>query len=314
MIDIKILRESPELVRAGIRTKRGDVGLVEKVLELDTTRRTLRQSTEAKQAELNLRSQEMRNLDPVGREQLRSELKVLSDQIAADTTSLTEVDARWLQLMRQIPNIPAVEVPQGASDKENVVVRTVGEKPAFNFTPKDHEDLALALDLLDLERGAKATGSKFYYLKNELVILELAVLRFALDTLKAKGFTVMTVPNMVRTEVLYGMGEFSAPEDEETGNTYKLANDDLYLGGTAEAGLIAYHWNEILHEAELPVRYAGISPCYRRESGTYGKETRGLYRVHQFNKVEMVSLVRPGDSEKEHELLLSLAEDLLQKF
>jgi hypothetical protein len=171
----------------------------------------------------------------------------------------------------------------------------------------------LELYLLDSERAAKVAGSKFYYLKNELVLLEMAVMRFALDVLRSKGFTVMTVPNLVRTEALYGMGEFAAPEDEEDGNVYKLAQDELYLAGTAEAGLVNYRSEEILAEAELPQRYAGISACYRREAGTYGKETRGLYRVHQFNKVEMVSLVHPDGSPAEHERLLDIAEDLLQK-
>jgi seryl-tRNA synthetase len=313
MIDIKLIREQPDLVKAGIAKKRGDLSLVDQVVSVDEQRRTLRQDTEAKQAEQNLASNEMAKATPEIRENLRGQLKELSNAIATQKDQLAALDAQYLVLMRQIPNIPAVEVPDGASDKENIVVRTEGVKPEFAFPVKDHEELALALDLIDMERGAKVAGSKFYYLKNEMVILEMAVLRFAMDMLKSKGFTAMTVPNMVRTEVMYGMGEFSAPEDEETGNVYKLAKDELYLVGTAEAGLVSYHSGEILAEAYLPTRYVGISPAYRREAGTYGKETRGLYRVHQFNKVEMVSLTRPEDSEKEHELLLSLSEDLLQK-
>jgi len=313
MIDIILIRTDPDLVKAGIAKKRGDISLVDKVKALDEKRRSVRQELELKQAEQNRASLDMAKATPEGREQLRAGLKTLSNEIAEYKEKLTVLDADFLVCMRQMPNIPAVEVPEGASDKENVVVRTEGVKPEFSFPIKDHEELALSLDLLDMERGAKVAGSKFYYLKNELVILELSVLRFAVDMLKAKGFTAMTVPNMVRTEVMYGMGEFTTPEDEETGNVYKLAKDELYLVGTAEAGLVSYHSGEILGEAELPARYVGISPAYRREAGTYGKETRGLYRVHQFNKVEMVSLARPEDSEKEHELLLSLAEDLLQK-
>jgi len=313
MIDIKLIREDPDLVRGAITKKHGDLSLVDAVLKIDAERRTLRQETEAKQAEQNKFSAEVAKASEAEREKLRGQLKELSDAIKEGSRRLTELDEQFLIVMRQIPNIPTADVPDGASDKENVVVKTVGEKPVFDFEPLDHEKLAVALDLVDLERAAKVTGSKFYYLKNELVILELAVLRFALDVLKSKGFTVMTVPTMARAEAMYGAGHFSTPEDASEGDAYQLERDELYLTGTAEVALVNYHAGEILAEVELPLRYAGISTCYRREAGTYGKETRGLYRVHQFNKVEMVSYARPEDSHQEHEMLLGLAEDLLQK-
>ena len=313
MLDIKRIRENPELVRDGMRRKGSNPLVIDEVIQLDTDRRSLRQTTEADQAKLNEFSQKMASATPAEREALRDELRVLSDGIKASNARLAEMDERFLVLMRGIPNIPDPEVPDGASDKENVVIRTEGVKPEFAFTPLDHEQLALALDLLDMERGAKVSGAKFYYLKNELVILEQAVLRFALDLLKAKGFTVMSVPHMARAEAFYGAGHFATPLDAEEGDAYRLERDGLYLAGTAEIGLINYRADEVLKEAELPARYAGISPCYRREAGTYGKETRGLYRVHQFNKVEMVSLTRPEDSSREHEMLLSVAEEILQK-
>lgn len=311
MLDIKLIREQPDLVRNGIRKKHTNEAVLDELIRVDTERRKLRQETEANQANQNTLSSQMPTSE--NKEELRAQLKTLSDEIKVQRAQLSELDEKYLVLMRQIPNIPAAEVPDGATDKQNVVVKTVGEPKKFDFIPKDHEKLAVALDLLDSERGAKVTGAKFYYLKNELVILEQAVMRFALDMIKAKGFTALRVPMLVRKDALYGSGHFAAPEDEIEGDIYRIDRDDLYLTGTAEVGLASFHAGEILHEAELPLRYVGISSCFRREAGTYGKETHGLYRVHEFQKVEMFSYVRPEDSEKEHELLLGLAEDLLQK-
>jgi seryl-tRNA synthetase len=313
MIDIKIIRDNPELVREGMRKKHADLSVLDRLIGVDAERKAARQNTEAQQAEQNRLSAGMPAAIGEEKDALRARLKELSDKLSSDKTRLAELDEQYLILMRQIPNIPAAEVPEGASDKENVVIRTVGEKREFSFAPKDHEQLARGLDLLETERAAKVSGSKFYYLKNELVILEMAVLRFAADILKAKGFTVMTVPTMVRAEAMFGAAHFATPEDVVDGDAYAVERDNLYLAGTAEVALVNYHAGEILSEGELPLRYAGISACYRRESGTYGKEARGLYRVHQFNKVEMVTFVRPEDSGHEHELLLGIAEDLLQK-
>jgi seryl-tRNA synthetase len=313
MIDPKLLRENPDAVRAGMRRKQMDPAMLDALIELDVKRSELRRTTEASQAELNVASQEMAQATPEKREELRGQLRELSDGIKANNTQLSELDEQWLVLMRQVPNLPASDVPEGTSDKENVVLRTEGTKPEFSFQPKDHEELAIALDLLDMDRATKVAGSKFYYLKNELVILELAVLRFAIDTLRSKGFTLLSVPHMAKAEAMYGASHFVTPEDATTGDAYQLERDELYLTGTAEVALVNYRANEIMHESELPARYIGISPCYRREAGTYGKEARGLYRVHQFNKVEMVCLTRPQDSEDEHKMLLDLAEDLLKK-
>lgn len=313
MLDPKVIREQPDLVKAGLAKKQSDTQLVDRFLEVDAKRRSLQGKVEQLQAELNQASEEMAAAAPEEREVKRASLRELSEKVKTGSGELTELEAETLLIHRQIPNIPSADVPDGASDKENVVVKTVGEKPQFNFEPKDHETLALDLDLLDSARAAKVAGAKFYYLKNELVILEQAVLRFALDTMVKKGFNLLTVPHMAKAEAFYGAGHFSTPEDAVEGDAYQIERDSLYLAGTAEVGLINYRAGEVLSETELPLRYAGISPCYRRESGTYGKETRGLYRVHQFNKVEMVSLVKPEDSEKEHEMLLGVAEELLQK-
>lgn len=313
MIDIKLVRETPEVVRGALLKKHMNVSLLDRIIQVDSSRRSLRQSLESNLAEQNRFNGEIPKMSAAEKEQAKGKLKELSDKIKTQKNELAELDSQYLIIMRQIPNIPAAEVPEGESDKDNVVVRTVGKKRDFKFTPKDHEELAVALDLLDTERAAKVSGSKFFYLKNELAILEMAVLRFAMDILKSKGFTPMIVPDLIREEGMYGAGHFATPEDAIDGDAYKVERDNLFLAGTAEVGLANYHAQEILAEAELPLRYAGFSACFRREAGTYGKETRGLYRVHQFHKIEMFSYTRPEDSEKEHELLLSVAEDLLQK-
>ena len=304
MLDSKIIRESPDVVREGLRKKRSDTTIVDRFLVVDSLRREVQQKLQENQTALNRASE---------RDAARASLRELSDTTKQFNFEMVDLDTQWNILLRQIPNIPAADVPEGDSDKENVVVRTEGARPYFDFTPKDHEALAYALDLLDTERATKVAGAKFYYLKNELVILEQAVMRFALDTVREAGFTLMTVPHMARADAFYGAGHFATPEDAIDGDAYRLERDDLYLAGTAEIGLINYRANEILQDAELPLRYAGISPCYRREAGTYGKETRGLYRVHQFQKVEMVALVKPDESPVEHEKLLAIAEGILQK-
>jgi seryl-tRNA synthetase len=312
MIDIALIREQPEVVRAAILKKHGKVELLDRIIEIDIKRRHARSETEGLQATLNTTSATIPTLQGEEKDVLQKELRELSNRIKTQREELQKLDVSYLEVMRQIPNIPAPEVPDGASDKENVVVKTIGAKPDFSFAPRSHEEICADLDLLDMERGAKVSGAKFYYLKNDLVILEQAVLRWALDRVRAKGFDLLTVPNMVRSEAMYGAGYFSSPEDAIDGDAYAIERDELFLIGTAEVGLVNYHASETLREADLPLRYAGISPCYRREAGTYGKETRGLYRVHQFNKVEMVCFVRPEDSEREHELLLAVAEELLQ--
>ena len=312
MIDPKLLTTNPDLIRAGIRKKHADENLVDQAIEAETARRTLRQTLESLQAELNAGTATMPLIEKEQQTLLRVTLRALSERVKQYRAELTLLDEVFLIIMRQIPNVPFDDVPEGVSDKENIIVRTEGSKPIFDFPPKEHEQLLTTLDLLDTKRGVKVGGTKAYYLKNELVLLEQAVLRFALDILYGNGFELLSVPQMAKAEAFFGAGHFTTEQDEINGDAYSLDRDGLFLAGTAEIGLINYHRDETVQEGELPLRYAALSPCYRREAGTYGKETRGLYRVHQFQKVEMISLVRPEDSHLEHERLLSQAEQLLK--
>ena len=312
MLDPKLIREKPETVRTGMRRKGADPAIVDLFLEVDASRRTLQSVTEDRQAELNAASKQLAAAPAAERDIMRAELRSLSDAIREQNVELSAIEKEWVDLIRQIPNLPADEVPEGKSDKDNVILKTVGQKKEFSFTPKTHDELALRHDLLDIEQAVAISGAKSYYLKNELVILEQAVLRWSLDILRGKGFTLMTVPHLALAEAFYGVGHFSTPADAEEGDAYKVERDGLFLIGTAEVGLVNYMAGKTVREADLPIRLAGISPAYRREAGTYGKESRGLYRVHQFNKVEMVSFTRPEDSEQEQKLLFAINEEMLQ--
>jgi seryl-tRNA synthetase len=312
MIDPKLIRERADVVKAGMQRKQLDTSVVDAWVALDVELRTLRQATEEKQAALNAASKDLATASPDARDAMRVELRALSESIKVQDATVADMERELLVLHRQIANMPADDVPDGLSDADNVVLRHQGDVPVMSFTPQSHEILCERMGLVDTERATKVAGTKFYYLIGELALLEQAVMRYALDTLYRHGFTIMSVPNMVKTDVLFGAGHFSAPEDAERGDAYKIDRDDLFLVGTAEPPLVAFHSGEVLLESELPKRYAALSPAYRREAGTYGRETRGLYRVHQFQKVEMVSLTTPGASPDEHAYLLSISEEILQ--
>jgi seryl-tRNA synthetase len=223
---------------------------------------------------------------------------------------LAPLEQEFERLMLQVPNIPAPDVPEGLTEADNVEVRRWGEPPAFPFTPRDHVELGEGLDLIDLQRAARIAGTRTYYLKNEAVLLELAVLRFTLDHMIRKGFTPMLVPHLVRDEAMLGTAYFPGGEEQ----AYRVEKDELNLIGTSEVPLTAYHYDEILNEAELPKRYVGLSSCYRREAGTYGRDTRGIYRIHQFQKVEQVIICVADEqvSIDEHEGIVRNAEEVLQ--
>jgi len=309
MLDIRMIRQDPDAVREACRRKRIDAD-VDRILELDQTVRELKTAFDAKKAEQNKASKAIGKLPPEERGAAKDGVKALSDAVKALDHQVKEADAELRPLLLQVPNLPAPEVPDGADDQDNVELRTWGTPRTFDFEPKDHVDLGTSLDILDIERATRIAGSRTYFLKNEGALLELAVLRFAFDHMVAKGFSPMLVPHMVRTEAMEGTAYLPGGEEQ----AYRTVKDDGWLIGTAEVPLTSYRGEEILDESELPVKLVGMSPCYRREAGTYGKDTRGLYRIHQFHKVEQVILCRSDDEEslRWHREILANSEEVLQ--
>jgi seryl-tRNA synthetase len=268
MLDISFIREFPELVKAGAKKKRIQVD-VDRLLDIDRQRRALITEIEGLRAERNRLSRLVSSLPAPEREVLLAETRVITEQLKQSETALAPLEAEFEQLMLQVPNVPAPEVPEGLTEADNVEIRRWGEPPTFTFTPRDHVELGETLDLIDIKRAVRIAGTRSYYLKNEAVLLELAVLRFTLDYMIRKGFTPMLVPHLVKDEAMIGTAYFPGGEEQ----AYRIEKDAVNLIGTSEVPLTAYHYDEILQEDELPKRYIGMSTCYRREAGTYGRDT-----------------------------------------
>jgi len=311
MIDIKKLRENPDYFKEGARKKHFKVD-IDSILKLDETRRSIQASVDYRRRELGDKSGAMKSASEAERKTLQAELKDFSRAIKEDEGRMRDIDERRNELLLLVPNPPMDDVPEGKDESDNVEIRRVGDPPKFSFEPKDHLDLGLQHDLFDVERGAKVSGSRCYFLKNEAVLLENAIMRYALDFLTERGFTLFITPLFVREEAMVGTGYFPTGREE----SYAIERDELYLIGTSEVTLVSYHYDEILSEDELPLKYAGISTCFRREAGSYGKDVRGLYRVHQFQKVEQVIICRGDWDEmlKIHDEILSNSEQIVQNF
>lgn len=307
MLDIKLIREKPEEIKAAIARKGAEPALIDELLELDTRRRGLIAKVEDNQKESNRLSKEIAMFHGQQKIDAINDTSLVSEKLKVLKPELEKVETEYNKLMLEIPNPPLPEVIDGASDKENTVNRTWGEPTKFDFTPFDSVEIAEKLDLFDTERAAKVAGSRFYYLKREMVLLEMALFHYAFDKLVAEGFIPMIPPVMLNRAVMEGAGYLPAGEEE----IYKT-QDDLFLAGTAEQPLAGYHMGEILDDKQLPLRYVGMSTSFRREAGSHGKDVRGILRAHQFNKVEMFSYVKPEDSAKEHEYLVGIEEKLMQ--
>jgi seryl-tRNA synthetase len=305
VLDLRAIRENPDKFKAGLRKRRLDPGTIDAILDLDRRRRTLLVELETLRADRNRASAEISRLNGAAREARIVEMRALAERIRALEPDLAQTEAELDTLLRRLPNHPDDAVPEGADDAENLIVRTWGTPPAFDFTPLDHVDLGTRLGILDFERGAKAAGSRFFYLRGEGVLLEMALIRLALDILIAEGFTLLATPMIVRSQVITGAWGGATLDTQQT---YKIEDEDLALIGTSEQSVAAFHMDEILEGERLPLRYAGLSYCFRREAGSYGRDIRGLYRVHQFYKVEMFSFCHPDRSDDEHEYLVSLEE------
>jgi len=308
MLDIKLIREKPEEIKKAIARKGAEPALIDELLDLDKRRRDLIAKIERFQTEVNIRSKEIVQYHGQQKIDAINDASESSEKIKQLKPELEKVETGFREIALEIPNPPSPEVIDGESDKDNTVNRTWGEKPNFDFKPLDNIELAEKLNLFNTERATKVAGSRFYYLTGDMVILEQSLFRFALDFLVAEKFIPVIPPVLVNRRIMEGAGYIPGGEDE----IYKT-QDDLYLAGTSEQPLAGYHLDEIFSEKDLPLRYAGISTCFRREAGSHGKDVRGILRGHQFNKIEMFSFVKPEDSTKEHDYMVSLEEKLMQK-
>jgi len=309
MLDIKFIREHIDLVRRGAADKRNPIDL-DRLLALDASIRPLQTQWETLQAERNSLSKTIGKSPPAEREALKARVGAIKAEMEGLDEQLKTQKAAFDQLMLLVPQPARADVPVGKDDSENVELRRVGTPPAFAFAPKDHVTLGESLGIIDIARGVKLAGSRSYVLKGDGARLEQAVLRFAYDFLIGRKFTPMSVPVMVNEEAMTGTGYFPTGRDQ----AYLVERDQMVLVGTSEVPLASYHSGEILPESDLPVRIMALSSCFRREAGTYGKDTSGLYRVHQFQKIEQV-VIGPADIETSaalHDELLGNAEALLQ--
>jgi seryl-tRNA synthetase len=310
MLDLKAIRSEPERFKQAL-ARRGAAEKVDELLTLDTRRRELLPEVEGAQAERKTLSKQIGERKQAGEdaeaEALMKTVAELKQRIEAGKEELEEVDAKLGELVVSLPNLPDPDAPEGMTEEDAVVIREVGARPEFDFEPRDHLEIGTALDLIDMESAARLSGSRFAYLKGDLVMLELALVRFAIQTARAEGHEPIVPPVLVREEALQGTGFLPGDRDQ----IYEIPKDDLYLTGTSEVALAGLHADEILAADALPLRYCAFSTCFRREAGAAGRDTRGIFRVHQFDKVEMFSFVEPGASGEEHERLLAIEERIL---
>ena len=311
MLDIRLFREDPERIKAGARKKRFPRDEeVDRIIALDGEIRSILPELEGLRAEQKRAGKAMGKASPEERTALIEKQKDLKVRIKEMEARRKSLEQELESLLLMIPNPPEPEVPEGEGEEDNKEVRRWGELPSFSFEPKDHVELGEMHDLMDFQRAGRIAGSRNYFLKGKAVLLEEAILRFALDHMVKKGFTPLVVPLLVRDEAMRGTGYYPGGEEQ----AYRVEKDGLSLVGTAEVPLTAYHGGEILSEEDLPVRLVARSYCFRREAGTYGKDTRGLYRVHQFQKVEQVIVDRADEerSKAHQEEILRNAEEVLQ--
>jgi len=306
MLDIELFRKNPDVVKASQQKRGLSTEIVEEVTRLDEKWREYLQEAEKLKHERNIVSENINKLKKAGKpaeteikktKQLVDELKKVDEQ--ANTTKMMRD-----KVLLEVPNLLEPDVPLGKDENDNVEIKKVGKPPTFTFTPKHHQDLLENLDCLDVAQAAKVAGARFYYLKNDLVRLNQALLNFALDFLAKKRFILVQPPFMLKREVLSGAVPLNAFED----TIYKIQDEDLYLIGTAEHAINAYNFGKVLKG--LPLRYAGISPCFRKEAGTHGKDMKGIFRVHQFEKIEQFVFCNPKDAKKEFDFLLENLEEL----
>lgn len=304
MLDIRFIRENPEKVQANAEQKGYRNLSVSSLLVLDESRRSLQQQVDVLREKRNANAAKMKGGKPA--QELIDEGKQIKIELAEREEYLKKADEEFATQLNMFPNMTDADVPLGG-EEDSVEIKQWGEQ---STGARDHLDYATKRDWVDFERGAKVAGAKFYYLKGDLALLEQAITQYALNVLVGKGFTFMAVPHMVNARTMTGTG--FAPRSSDQSDEYAIDGEDLSLIATAEIPLTGYHADEILDESDLPLLYAGLSPCYRKEAGTYGKHTRGLFRVHQFNKLEMYAYALPEKSHAVHEQLLAIEEEIWQ--
>lgn len=309
MIDIKLIREQTKFIEQSAKAKNITIDIA-RILELDKSVRSLSQDIERIATKKNETSKQIPGVSMAEREQLIAEMRTIDAKADEIKEKLSPLADELDTLLYQIPNPALPDVKVSQSDAENEIIKLEGNKPVFDFEPKDHLELGENLGIIDVSRAAKASGARFTYLKGDGARLQFALIQFALSALAKHGFIPVITPTMVSAKSMRAMGFLEHGGHEEI---YYLPKDNMYFTGTSEQSLGPMHMDEILDVNKLPLRYVGYSTCYRREAGSYGKDTRGILRVHQFDKLEMFSFTKPEDSEKEHELILSIEENLMKQ-
>ena len=306
MLDLKLIRSDPDLVRAGLE-RRGAAGELDRVIELDARRREILPGLEEARGSRREASERIGEAKREGREAEAemAEVRKMKVRIEELEAELATVEAELDGLVAELPNLPDLEAPEGSEEADAVVLREVGERPEFEFDPRDH--IELAGERIEMEQAAKASGARFAYLKGDLVMLELALVRWVLGLLSEEGYEPVVPPILVREEALFGTGFLPGDRDQ----IYEVEKDELFLAGTAEVPLASLGAGLIFEADRLPARFAGFSPCFRREAGAAGRDTHGIFRVHQFDKVEMFSFVAPDLSADEHLRILGIEERIL---
>jgi seryl-tRNA synthetase len=312
MLEMKFIREHADIVKADLK-RRGAIdklAWVDDLLDNDQKWRSLQVQANALRQQRNKLTEQIAKLRKEGHDAtpVMREAEAIPEKIRELEQEAGNARERINQILMQLPNVMHESVPTGKDEHDNVEVRKWGTPPQFSFKPLDHIDLAIKLDLVDLERAARVAGARFYYLKKDLVRLNYALISYALDFIAQKGYIVMQPPYLLRREILSGAVALS--DFEET--IYKIEGEDLYLLATSEHALNAFHFGEILDGKTLPLRYGGVSPCFRKEAGAHGRDTKGIFRVHQFEKVEQFVFCKPEDSWREHEKLIANAEELFR--
>jgi seryl-tRNA synthetase len=308
VLDLRSIRDDPAPARAAL-ARRGAAEALDQLLEVDARRRELLPEVEGRRAQQNQASDEIAERKQAGDDasDVIERMKSVSAELKQLSSELEEVESKRDELAATLPNLPHPDAPDGGED-DAVTLREVGERPSFDFELRDHLELGLDHGWIDSETAAETSGSRFAFLLGDLVLVQLALVRYAVEVVTAEGFTPVVPPVLVREGALYGTGFF--PGEREM--IYEVPRDELYLVGTSEVPLAMLHAEDILDAGQLPRRYAGISTCFRRESGAAGRDTRGIFRVHQFDKVEMFSFVEPSESAAEHERILAIEERILQ--